>query len=92
MPLDLQKGSKFAVLIRDCVQVRRKHAAGSPERVEVYRSHKGFIQAKHGKHAAGTPERVEVSRACEGYHLLRAIIIFFQKKALRIDPKPHVQK
>ena len=73
MPLDLQRGSKLAVLMRDCVQVKRKHAAGSPERVKVYRSqsHKASIQAKHGKHAAGSPERVEVSRACEGYRLQR---------------------
>jgi hypothetical protein len=108
MPLDLQKGSKFAILcdsvqvkrkhaagsperVKVCrshyVQVKRKHAAGSPERVKVYRSHKASIQAKHGKHAAGSPERVEVCRACEGYHLHRAVIIFFQKKALKDRPQ-----
>ena len=86
MPLDLQKGSKFAILC-DSVQVKRKHAAGSPERVKVYRSHKASIQAKHGKHAAGSPEMVEVCRACEGYHLHRAVIVFFQKKALKARPQ-----
>jgi len=30
---------------------------------------------------------VEVCRACEGYHLHRAVIVFFQKKALKARPQ-----
>ena len=46
---------------------KRKHAAGSPEKVEVDRS-EGLHTSKQRKHAAGSPERVEVCRAREGYH------------------------
>ena len=46
---------------------KRKHAAGSPERVEVYRSSEGPRASTKRKHAAGSPERVEVNRS-EGLH------------------------
>ena len=41
MPLDLQRGSKFAIL-SGSIQVKRKHAAGSPERVKACRTHEGL--------------------------------------------------
>ena len=69
---------------------KRKHAAGSPERVEVYRSFEGLHTSKH---AAGSPERVEVCRACEGYHPTHRCYYLFRKIApKRWTPKPHLQR
>jgi len=97
MPLDLQRGSKLAVLMRDCVQVKRKHALDRLQRGSKFTV---LIRDRSRIHTSKTRKACRwISGEGRSFPCLRRIpstprcyYLFFKRKPWRIDPKPYVQK